>query len=976
VPTRNTGHVLAVCLRVTNLPLIEKRNRIGKRDSDGKPPTLLLGIIFVIFSVLCMLLLSSCGVTTTNPPPPPAIGVSVSPTSASVLLDATQQFTATVTNTTNPAVTWNVNGIAGGNSTVGTISVSGLYTAPQILPQQASVNVQAVSQADATASGSANVTITGGALVTVTIAPTGGSVVLGATQQFTATVGKAANQSVIWNVNGIAGGNSAIGTISATGLFTAPQTLPQPAGAVIQAVSVADSAASASVTVAITSDVAVSVTPPSASVELGAAQTFVPHIASAGNPNPTVTWTLTGTGCANSACGIIDANGNYTAPGILPSPAAVTVTARSVADATKTATVPVAITSRFTLIVTGTTSVNTGAAANYVATLTPLPKSNPNLGISWTVTGTGCTGTACGTISPSGATAIYQAPALAPFPSVVAIIATPAADPTKAFSLSVTIVPPVSVAVTPGTATVPLQSTQTFTAQVTGTPNTNVTWDVNGVVGGNATLGTVTNISGSTTTTYTAPAVLLVPPSVIVHAVSVANPAGVGQATVTLSVPGALLLTPTSSTLAVSHRQPFNVTISGSQNTNVIWQVAGIPGGNTTVGQICVVASNPCQPVSVAPAGSIEYLSPAAVPSPNPLTLTVSSQAFPAQTQSAQITILAHIVVTVSPPSASLAPATTQQFAASILGTTNQAVTWNVTGTACSAAGIPCGLIDANGLYTAPISTPSPNAVNVVATSSEDTSRTGSASVTITNAITITSLLPASVTAGGVGSFTLQILGGNFALTSPGPGSTILINGNARTTNCISNGTCTTALSSNDLANAGNLAVTIQNPDSRLSNTVNFVVVANVGPIDIIPVTPANPNVTGKDIIVVEPSTAGSIAPQADVTIAVAAMGIFSPAQNTCTLGAGSLVITRPATGTATLDICIFSVSGLDPSFAYSITGPGAGDITIIGKQPLGLGIVDLTLAIPASTLKGLRSIFIQNPNQDKAVATGVLEVQ
>jgi hypothetical protein len=134
--------------------------------------------------------------------------------------------------------------------------------------------------------------------------------------------------------------------------------------------------------------------------------------------------------------------------------------------------------------------------------------------------------------------------------------------------------------------------------------------------------------------------------------------------------------------------------------------------------------------------------------------------------------------------------------------------------------------------------------------------------------------------------------------------------------------------------------------------------------------------VTGKDIIVVEPSTAGSIAPQPDVTIAVAAMGIYSPALNTCTLGVGSLVITRPATGTATLDICVFSVSGLDPSFAYSITGPTAADIAIIGKQPLGLGIVDLTLAIPASSLKGLRSLFVQNPNQDKAVATGVLEVQ
>ena len=45
------------------------------------------------------------------------------------------QFTATVTGTTNTAVTWSVNGVAGGNSTVGTISTSGAYTAPATAPE-------------------------------------------------------------------------------------------------------------------------------------------------------------------------------------------------------------------------------------------------------------------------------------------------------------------------------------------------------------------------------------------------------------------------------------------------------------------------------------------------------------------------------------------------------------------------------------------------------------------------------------------------------------------------------------------------------------------------------------------------------------------------------------------------------------------------------------------------------------------------
>lgn len=932
--------------------------------------------MFIIFSVLCMFLLSSCGVTSSNPPPPPVVSVSVSPASASVALSATQLFVATVANTTNLAVTWNVNGIAGGNSTVGTISAAGLYTAPQILPQQPSVIVQAISQADAAASGSASVTIIGSSTVTVTIAPATASVVLGATQQFTSTVANAANQSISWNVNGFVGGNSVFGTISSSGLFTAPQILPQPASAVVQAVSQADSVASASVPVTITSDVSLSVSPASASVELGALQIFTAHIASAGNPNSSVTWTVTGAGCISTACGTIDANGNYTAPGILPSRAAVTVTARSVADSSKSAIVPVTITSRFTLSIAGPTLVDTGTTSKYTATLTPVPNSNPNLAISWTVSGAGCTGPACGTISPSGANAIYQAPAAAPTPSVITLTATPAADPTRAATMNVTIIPPVSVTVAPANATVPLSATQQFTAQITGSQNTNVTWDVNGVVGGNAIFGTVTNRSGSNTTTYTAPAALPAPPSIVLRAVSAANPAASGSATVTLTIPGALTLTPGTATSAVSHRQPFTVTISGSANTNVLWQVEGIPGGNTAVGQICVVASNPCQPVSIAPAGNVEYLAPASIPSPNPVTLTVSSQAFPAQSKSAQITIIAHIVVSVSPPSANLAPATTQSFAANVLGTTDQIVSWNVTGAACSGADFPCGVIDANGLYTAPISTPSPNAINIVATSSEDSTRTGFSSVSITNAITIAGLLPASATAGGAGSFTLQVLGGNFLPTSPGPGSTIFVGGTARTSSCTSRGTCTTALTSTDLATAGNLPITIRNPDLTQSNTVSFVVVAAIGTIDIIPLTPTNPNATGKNIIVVEPSTAGSIAPQQDVTIAVAAMGIYSPALNTCTLGASSLVISRPASGTATIDICVFSVSGLDPSFAYALTGSAASDITITGKQPLGLGIVDLILAIPSSAMTGLRSLFVQNSNQDKAVATGALEIR
>jgi DNA-binding beta-propeller fold protein YncE len=93
------------------------------------------------------------------PPPPPAVSVSVSPSTASVLVGNTQQFTATVQNTTNTAVTWQVNGVTGGNATVGTISATGLYSAPDPAPSPATVPVTAVSQADSSKSGSATVSL-------------------------------------------------------------------------------------------------------------------------------------------------------------------------------------------------------------------------------------------------------------------------------------------------------------------------------------------------------------------------------------------------------------------------------------------------------------------------------------------------------------------------------------------------------------------------------------------------------------------------------------------------------------------------------------------------------------------------------------------------------------------------------------------------------------------------------------------------
>jgi len=67
-------------------------------------------------------------------PPPPASSVVVTPSNATVYAGQKIGFTAAVNGTTDQTVTWSVNGVAGGNSTLGTIDVNGAYQSPVMMP--------------------------------------------------------------------------------------------------------------------------------------------------------------------------------------------------------------------------------------------------------------------------------------------------------------------------------------------------------------------------------------------------------------------------------------------------------------------------------------------------------------------------------------------------------------------------------------------------------------------------------------------------------------------------------------------------------------------------------------------------------------------------------------------------------------------------------------------------------------------------
>ncbi len=248
------------------------------------------------------------------------VTVSVSPASANVLVNGSQPFTATVTGSANQAVTWMVNGVAGGNSTVGFVSLTGGYTAPAAVPSPATVSVQAKSAADPTAIGSASVTVVPPPAIT-SLSPSPLTV-----GNFTLTVNGTGFQSgavVKFNGTALATTFNSATKLTATGNASStssgvPVTVTNPDGGVSGAVNVA----------VVKPPVTVTVSPTSASVRIKTTRQFTATVQNA--TNPAVVWKVNNITGGNATVGTITTGGLYTAPASVPSPSTVTVSATSV----------------------------------------------------------------------------------------------------------------------------------------------------------------------------------------------------------------------------------------------------------------------------------------------------------------------------------------------------------------------------------------------------------------------------------------------------------------------------------------------------------------------------------------------------------------------------------------------------------------------------------------------------------------------
>jgi hypothetical protein len=586
------------------------------------------------------------------------VAVSVAPPTMTVTTGTTQAFTATVINTSEITVGWLVNGFPGGvnpadgSTPFGTIDKNGNYTAPPFIPTPPTVTVTAVANADNSASGNASVSING-TPSPVSISPLAMSLEVGRTvdgiQQtggialFTATVHNP-NRDVNWLVENVPGGNQNVGTISLVpgslnqGNYVAPASIPGEGSLVhVTAQSIADpqETASAAVTLLPVGSTLVAITEPTLPPTLQVGQTEKFQASVTGSSDTSVSWEVDGIAGGNSIVGTLapasDGTAVYTAPAHVPNPSQLIVTAVSNAEPAAQASmlaniipaVPV------TVAVTAEDCVNTNAVpitttVQFKAEVTGAPSQD----VTWQVNKITGGDSMIGTITTAG---LYTAPAQLPKPATVVVDAVSVSDPLAVGNLPITIstIPVTVVQVSPSKVSIPVsRSPPDFTATVLGSTDTTVTWDVNGLEGGD--LNSVGQITWGQPTGCVTEGQYLAPPTVPAPPLPNPVPVTAIAADGTTSAPimvritsgqqYAINLSPSGEVFVmVGQTQPYNANEDSDPNDSVTWSVSGQGCTGVACGTITPTISHPPQPYLAT------YTAPANTPNPPTVTVTVSS---------------------------------------------------------------------------------------------------------------------------------------------------------------------------------------------------------------------------------------------------------------------------------------------------------------------------------------------------------------
>ena len=173
-----------------------------------------------------------------------------------------------------------------------------------------------------------------------------------------------------------------------------------------------------------------------------------------------------------------------------------------------------------------------------------------------------------------------------------------------------------------------------------------------------------------------------------------------------------------------------------------------------------------------------------------------------------------NVQVSVAPNPANVRAGSSQQFTAQITGTNNSAVTWSVNNVA--GGNSANGTITAAGNYIAPVALPNPNTIAIQATSSADSSASGSSNVTILNPTPVlTAINPTSI---NVGTLNITVTGSNFL-----SGSQVLLAGVPLATTYVS---ATQLTATGTVSTVGIFAISVSNPNpgQSTSSSINLQV--------------------------------------------------------------------------------------------------------------------------------------------------------
>jgi len=218
--------------------------------------------------------------------------------------------------------------------------------------------------------------------------------------------------------------------------------------------------------------------------------------------------------------------------------------------------------------------------------------------------------------------------------------------------------------------------------------------------------------------------------------------------------------------------------------------------------------------------------------------------------------------VVLTPATAQTRAGDAQQFSATVssVGRTNLGLSWSVNGVPGGNATV--GTIDATGLYTAPATVPSPNAVKVTATSATDPSISATAALALYNPIpVVTSVSPTTVP---VGAFTLRLSGAGFA-----KGARVLFAGEALQT-AFSSATELVAIGTATPSQVGNTRVLVENPQpgsasSTLAVNVQVAALSSAPVADVVVDAGITVSETGQDDLAAAKNIyASASAPESD----------------------------------------------------------------------------------------------------------------